>query len=63
MFDIGSHYRHIVHWPMKLQKLFHHVHKQTKNGEKRPQGKTVKTSPTPVILTFITVLQIHGKLH
>lgn len=52
---IGSLYRQIVHWPMKLQRLFHHVHEQTKSGKKRPKGKTVKTSLTPVIPTFITV--------
>lgn len=56
MLEIGSHYRHIADWPEKLQRLFHHVHKQTKSGKKRQQRKTVKTLHNPAIPTFITVL-------
>lgn len=56
MSKIESLNRQIVPWPEKLQRLFHHVHEQTKSGKKRPQEKTVKTSQKPVLTTFITVL-------
>lgn len=56
MSKIESLNRQIVPWPEKLQRLFHHVHEQTKSGKKRLQGKTVKTSHNPVPTTFIIVL-------
>lgn len=48
--------RQVVPWPEILQRLFHHVHEQTKSGKKRLPGKTVKTSHNPVPTTFIIVL-------